>query len=128
MRRGHCPCTNPDSERAVALGLKGGAMRLGMFLSLAFALMLSVWSAPSLAAVGGTHGTTVVALQQQPSGGGAQAQPGGKLDIDINVNHGRAGRWYANPLWIAIGALAVIVLLVLVVMAARGGGTTVIKD
>ena len=81
-------------------------MRLGMFLSLAFALMLSVWSTPSVAAVGSTHDTTVVALQQQPSGGGAAAtQPGGKLDVDINVNHGGNGRWYANPVWIAIGAL-----------------------
>ena len=104
-------------------------MRLGMFLSLAFALMLSVWSAPSLAAVGISHGTTVVALQQQPSGGGAQAQPGGKLDIDINVNHGGSGgRWYTNPLWIAIGALAVIVLIALIVMAGRGGGTTIVRD
>ena len=105
-------------------------MRLGMFLSLAFALMLSVWSTPSVAAVGGSHDTTVVALQQQPSGGGAPAtQPGGKLDVDINVNHGSSSaRWYANPVWIAIGALALIVLIVLIVMAARGGGTTVIKD
>jgi hypothetical protein len=105
-------------------------MRLGMFLSLAFALMLSVWSTPSVAAVGRSHGTTVVALQQ-PSGGGAPAaQPGGKLDIDINVNHGGSGaRWYANPVWIAIGALAVIVLIVLLVMALKGGGgTTVIRD
>ena len=102
-------------------------MRLGVLLSLAFALMLSVWSTPSLSAAGGSHGTTVVALQQQPSG--AEAQPGGKLDIDINVNHdGSARRWYTNPMWIAIGALAVIVLILLIVMAARGGGTTVIKE
>jgi hypothetical protein len=103
-------------------------MRLGMFLSLAFALMLSLWSVPSTAAVS-SHGTTVVALQQQPSGGGAQAQPGGKLDIDINVNrNGGGSRWYANPMWIAIGALAVIVLIVLIVMAARGGGTTIVRE
>ena len=105
-------------------------MRLGMFLSLAFALMLSVWSTPSVAAVGSSHDATVVALQQPSSGGAAPAQPGGKLDVDINVNHGGSGaaRWYANPLWIAIGALALIVLIVLIVMAARGGGTTVIRD
>jgi hypothetical protein len=106
-------------------------MRLGMFLSLAFALMLSVWSTPSLAAVAGSHGTTVVALQQ-PAGGGAQAQPSaqpsGKIDVDINVNHNGGGRWYANPMWIAIGALAVILLIALIVMAGRGGGTTVIHD
>lgn len=104
-------------------------MRLGMFVAFAFAVMLSLWSTPSIAAqVGHSHGGAVVALQQ-PSGGGAQAQPGGKLDVDINVNHGGGGgRWYANPMWIAIGALAVIVLIALIVMAGRGGGTTVVKD
>ena len=55
-------------------------MRLGMFLSLALALMLSVWSTPSLAAVTGSHGTTVVALQQ-PAGGGAAHK------------RNRVGRW-----------------------------------
>jgi len=103
-------------------------MRLGMFVSLAFALMLSVWSTPSVAAVGSSHDATVVALQQPSSGGAAPAQPGGKLDVDINVNHNSGGRLYANPVWIAIGALALIVLIVLIVMAARGGGTTVIRD
>jgi amino acid transporter len=103
-------------------------MRLGMFLSLAFALMLSVWSTPSIAAVGSSHDTTVVALQQPSGGGAAATQPGGKLDVDINVNHGGSGRWYANPVWIAIGALALIVLVALIVMAGRGGGTTVIKE
>ena len=99
-----------------------------MFSRSRSALMLSVWSTPSLAGVGGSHRTTVVALQQ-PAGGGAQAQPSGKVDVDINVNHnGGGGRWYANPMWIAIGALAVILLIALIVMAGRGGGTTVIRD
>jgi amino acid transporter len=98
-----------------------------MFIALGFALMLSLWSTPSVAAqIGSSHGTAVVALQQ-PSGGAAPAQPSGKVDVDINVNHGGGGRWYANPLWIAIGALAVILLIALIVMAGRGGGTTVVK-
>jgi len=114
-------------------------MRLGLFVSLAFALTLGLWSTPSMATpVTGSQGTFITALQQQPSGGSAepaqpasgaqQAQPSGKVDVDINVNHGQSGaRWYANPMWIAIGALAVIVLIALIVMAGRGGGTTVVK-
>ena len=114
-------------------------MRLGTFLSIAVALMLSLWSTPSLAASTSHAGTTVVALQQQPSGGTAepaqpssggaqQAQPSGKVDVDIDLHRGNGGgRWYANPMWIAIGALAVIVLIALIVMAGRGGGTTVIR-
>jgi hypothetical protein len=101
-------------------------MRLGMFLSLAFALMLGLWTTPSVAADNGaSHGAVVVALQQ-PTGSAAPAAPTGKVDVDVNVSHS-GGRWYANPLWIAIGVLAVIVLIALIVMAGRGGGTTVVR-
>jgi hypothetical protein len=102
-------------------------MRLGMFIALVFASMLSLWSTQfSAAQIGSSQGTAIVAIQQ-PSGGAAPAQPSGKVDVDINVNRGGGGRWYANPMWIAIGALAVIVLIALIVMAGRGGGTTVVK-
>jgi len=58
----------------------------------------------------------------------AQGQPvQGKLDIDINTHSG-GGAWWANPIWIAIGAIALVLLILIIVMAARGGGTTVIKE
>jgi hypothetical protein len=59
----------------------------------------------------------VLALDQQPSG---------TLDVNIDINEG-GGDWWANPIWIGIGSVGVLLILVLVVMAARGGGTTVIK-
>ena len=102
-------------------------MRLGLFVSLVFAVMLSWVATPSAATPAASHGTAIVALRQPSAGGAPAAQPSGKLDVDINVNHGGGGRWYANPLWIAIGALAVILLIALIVMAGRGGGTTVVK-
>ncbi len=49
-----------------------------------------------------------------------------KIDITIGTTGG--GHWYANPLWIAVGVIGVIVVLLLVVLAARGGGTTIVKD
>jgi hypothetical protein len=58
------------------------------------------------------------ALDQQPA-----------PQINVEVQHG--GRaWYVSPIWIAFGALALVVLVLLVVMAARGGGggTTIVKD
>ncbi len=60
----------------------------------------------------------------------AQGQPAqGKLDVDINVGHsGGSGAWWNNPIWIAIGVLALVLLIVIVAMAARGSGTTVIKE
>lgn len=58
----------------------------------------------------------------------AQGQPvQGKIDIDINTHSG-GGAWWTNPVWIAIGAIALVLLIVLIVMAARGSGTTVIKE
>jgi hypothetical protein len=101
-------------------------MRLSVFALLAFAMFVGIGS--SLTPGAGRFlvpGTAVVsAAQEQP--GVAQAQ--GKLDVDINVNKGGDGRrWYANPVWIAIGALAFVVLLLVIFMAGRGGGTTVVR-
>ena len=46
--------------------------------------------------------------------------------IDIHVDSRGGGRWYRSPVWIAIGAIALVVVLLLVVLAARGGGGTTI--
>jgi hypothetical protein len=70
-------------------------------------------------ALGG--GSALVAQQAQPS------QPSGKIDIDITTQRG-GGQWYANPVWIAIGAIALVVIVLLIVMASRGGGTTIVKE
>jgi len=46
----------------------------------------------------------------------------------VEIQHGSRA-WYLSPVWIAIGALAIIVLVLLIVMAARGGGgTTIVKE
>jgi hypothetical protein len=72
--------------------------------------------------------STAIAADSSSSMTVADFQPEGKdLKVDINVNRG-GGRWYANPIWMAIGGLAVLVLLVLIVMAVRGGGTTIVKE
>ena len=46
----------------------------------------------------------------------ALAQP---VDIDIDLND---DEWYEEPVWIAIGGLAVVLLIVILVIAFRGGG------
>ena len=59
----------------------------------------------------------------------AQGQPAqGKLDVDVNVGHSGGGAWWNNPIWIAIGVIALVLLIVVIAMAARGSGTTVIKE
>lgn len=63
---------------------------------------------------------SVLADAQQPGGGGIP-------DIDITVTEGGAESW-ANPVWIGVGIVALILLIVIVALATRGGGTTIIKD
>jgi len=96
----------------------------GLLLSLvaAAAIVSAVPSRVSAAAAphGAVVSTSVYALQQNPVK---------DVNVDINVNHSGA-RWYRNPVWIAIGVLAVIVILLLLVLAMRGGGsgTTIIRE
>jgi len=71
-------------------------------------------------------GHTIAADVQQPAQ--PSAQPSQPPQVDINIH--RSGRaWYASPVWIAIGAIAIVVLVLLVVVATGGGGgTTIIRD
>jgi hypothetical protein len=48
-----------------------------------------------------------------------------QVDVDIDTD---GGAWYASPVWLAIGGLAVLIVIVLLVLATRSGGTTVVKD
>ncbi len=45
--------------------------------------------------------------------------------INVEVNKG-GGRWYASPVWIAIGVIGGVLVLMLIVMALKGN-TTVVK-
>jgi hypothetical protein len=97
----------------------------GFLISLAAAFVLAT-TMPAQANVAKSAGVpsmsspsaVVFALQQVPDK---------TIDINVSTNRG-GGKWYANPVWIGIGALAVIVVLLLVVLAARGGGTTIVKE
>ena len=82
------------------------------------ALGLLAGSAAVAVPAAAADSTYVVALaQQQP--------PSGELNVDVNLSEG--GAWYADPVWIGIGVVALIVLVLIVAMASRGG-TTVIKE
>lgn len=47
--------------------------------------------------------------------------------VDISVNDDRGGAWYTNPVWIAIGIIALVLIIALIAMAGRGRDTTVVK-
>jgi hypothetical protein len=97
-------------------------MRLATLLVVAF---LAFASQARAADVRMLAGPTVVAtsasfdLAQQPAKG----------EIDININHGGGRAWWASPVWIAIGVIALVVLILLIVLATRGGGgTTIVRE
>lgn len=98
-------------------------MRLSMLVVLAFTVILGVLSPAPVGALGVGAGLV------SSSASYAQDQPGANLDVDINLSGGGGGggQWYRNPMWIAIGGLALIVFVALIVMAGRGGGTTVVR-
>jgi hypothetical protein len=56
---------------------------------------------------------------------GIQEQP--KLDVDVNVNKDNDG-WAVSPVWLAIGAIGLVVLIMLIAMAFRGRETTVVRQ
>ena len=70
----------------------------------------SVSSVPAFGPV--VHAASAVEFAQAPQ-------------INVEVNKG-GGKWYASPVWIAIGVIGGILVLMLIVMALRGG-TTVVK-
>jgi hypothetical protein len=47
-----------------------------------------------------------------------------KIEIKTTDSH---GAWYTQPVWIAIGIIALVLILALIAMAGRRGNTTVVK-
>lgn len=92
-----------------------------MSLVLAGAFAVAAPATPSASVVAATPTISAIAPVY------ALQVPDKKIEITVGDRDGSV-RWYRNPLWIAIGVLAVIMILLLIVLAARGGGTTVIRD
>jgi hypothetical protein len=97
----------------------------GVLLSLVFAMALgAITSAgpaqPAAAAPAISATAPVYALQV----------PEKRIDINIGDRGGYVA-WYRNPVWVAIGVVALALLLLIIVLALRGtggGGTTIIKE
>src|SRR5688572_31030859 len=101
--------------------MEGRPMRSFLLsLGIVFGLLLipaidagsSVSSGPALSSV--VHAADSAEIAQAPQ-------------INVEVNKGGGRRWYASPVWIAIGVIGGVLVLMLIVMALKGGGTTVVK-
>ncbi len=99
-------------------------MRLTLITSCAAALLIAIGTPhPADAQVAGVMPAVAVAAVV------TQSQPPTPVNVDIKLGDGRTV-WYANPVWIVVGLLAVVVLGLVIGMAARGGGgegTTIVK-
>ena len=95
----------------------------GVLLSLAFMMAVAVAAPQAATSPMAPTGHSISALSTSFE----QSVPK-EVNVDINVNRG-GGRWYANPVWIAIGAIAVVVCVIEHGYIWRGGGgTTIVHD
>jgi len=90
---------------------------------LTLAVVLGLMAIPAHHGAAIATGATLEAAASTPVLDQAAPNP---PQINVEVNRG-GGRWYASPVWIAIGIVALVVLVLLIVMASRGGGTTVVR-
>ena len=47
--------------------------------------------------------------------------------IEVKTSDGSHGAWYTQPVWIAIGVIALVLIIALIAMAGRRDNTTVVK-
>ena len=70
-----------------------------------------------LAATGATAALSLVATV-------AVAAQQAKIEVKTTDS---SGAWYTQPVWIAIGVIALVLIIVLISMAGRRNNTTVVK-
>ena len=103
-------------------------MRFIAMVMTAAAVLLLASTTPAQAAPysGVTPAVTAVAVAPAVLTASGAQDPVIKVEIDTDDS---SGRWYVQPVWLAVGGLALLVIIILVVMAARGGrsNTTVVK-
>jgi hypothetical protein len=96
----------------------------GFLLSLAFMMAIGIAATPQAAPTAVSTGHSISALSLS-----LEQSPPKDVNVDIKVNQGGGGRWYRSPVWIALGAMAVVIVLLLLVLIARGGGgTTIVRE
>ncbi len=106
-------------------------MRFTTILTLATAVLFASATASS-AAPSSSAAVTVSAMTIAPSSlvlSVTQDPQPPKAEVKVDISDGRTV-WYADPVWLALGAIALLLVIVLAVMAARGGErdtTTVVR-
>ena len=76
-------------------------------------------AAPTVTALTVTPVALIISPMQEP-----QSAP--DVKVDITTSKGGGGTWYTQPIWLAVGGLALLVIILVAVMAGRNN-TTVVK-
>lgn|SRR6185295_591531 len=69
---------------------------------------------------------TVAALYAVPTATTLAVSAVQDAKLEVTVNDNKGGAWYTNPVWIAIGIIALVLIIALIAMAGRRD-TTVVK-
>jgi hypothetical protein len=101
-----------------------------LLVALLAVLGLAAAGAAFAPTVGGNGGSVLALEQPEAPGPTPSTQPAPTPQIDVDVTERTvAGDWWADPVWIGVGIVTMILLIVIVAIATRGGGsTTVVKD
>ncbi|HJU72791.1 MAG TPA: hypothetical protein VJ717_03525 [Gemmatimonadaceae bacterium] len=107
-------------------------MRFTRILGLATAALLvsatATSAAPNTSSVPSVSAMTIAPAPFAMTVVQQTAQPQTEVKVDLDTNDDRV--WFTDPVWLAVGAIALLVVIVLAVMASRGGsngGTTVVR-
>lgn len=103
-------------------------MKFKMILGSAAALVLASATATSAAPTGSASVSPAIVAVSAPLALTAVQDPP-KADIKVDIDTSPNTVWYTDPVWLAVGAIALLVIIVLAVMASRGGSdrTTVVR-
>ena len=107
-------------------------MKFTMILGSAAALVLASATATSAAPTGPASVSPAIVAVSAPLAITALQQTATppKAEIKVDIDSSPDGTvWYMDPVWIAVGAIALLIVIVLAVMASRGGSdrTTVVR-
>jgi hypothetical protein len=105
-------------------------MRLTTKLTAAVAVLVLATATAAPRAVATTSNPTVSSIQAIPVPAVSHAVLTITQDppkIDVKVTDDRGGAWYTQPVWIAIGIVALVLIILLIISAGRRDTTTVVK-
>jgi len=90
-------------------------------------ILATATTAPQTHAAPLPSAAIVVSAHAAPLAATTVVAPVQDAKIEITTNDHTSRAWYTQPVWIAIGIIALVLIIALIAMAGRRGNTTVVK-